>query len=67
MDILQLSALELAEKIQEGKLSSVELVRFFLRRIAKFNPNLQAFVRTSSRVSLFKARRADRQRKLHGR
>src|ERR1700694_1631465 len=50
----QLSALLAAEKI-----SSVELTQFFLQRVQRFNPQLNAFITVDETASLGQARAAD--------
>jgi amidase len=61
-DILALSALELAEEIRLGKLSSEEVTRAYLDRIGALNPSLGAFVSVFAKRSLWSARRKDRVR-----
>ncbi len=60
-DPLQLSALEQAAAIRQGALSSEELTRFYLGRIERFNPELQAFVSVQARRALRRARALDGQ------
>lgn len=60
-DVLLKSGRELALHIQNKDLSSVELTRLYLDRIASHNPDLQAFVRYSKKRSLLNAKRADQQ------
>ena len=57
--VLELTALEQAARIRAGELSSVELVRLYLERIAALNPSLSAFVRVHRRRALAQARRKD--------
>ncbi len=57
--LLDLSALEQAALIRARKLSSEELTRLYLDRIASLNPKLNAFVRVHRRRALAQARRKD--------
>ena len=50
--------------MDRGRLSSVDLVRFYTKRIARLNPKLHAVI-TVSRTALADARAADRARR-HG-
>ncbi len=59
-DLLDLSALELAAHIRLRELSSLEATRFFLERIERLNPELQAFVSLHRRRALWTAARCDR-------
>ncbi|MCW2760089.1 MAG: Amidase [Marmoricola sp.] len=52
---------QLQKLMDRGKLSSVDLVRFYTRRIAQLNPKLHAVI-TVSRTALADARAADRRR-----
>jgi amidase len=61
-DLLSLSALALAKAIREGALSSTEVVAFYLRRIERLNPQLQAFVSVYAEWALAEARLKDRRR-----
>ena len=54
-----LSAVSLAEKVREKKLSSVEVVESYLRRIDQLHGKLNAFVEVNSDRALRQARMAD--------
>lgn len=58
-DVLDRSALAQAQLIRDGKLSSEELVRGYLDRIARLNPTLHAFVDVFRRRALVAARLKD--------
>ena len=58
-DLLRVSALEQAAKIRRREISSLELTRLYLERIARLNPELRAFVRVHRRRALAQARRKD--------
>jgi amidase len=60
-EILEASALEQAQLVRAGKISSEELVGLYLGRIAALNPALRAFVRVHRRRALAQARRKDAQ------
>jgi amidase len=60
-DLFQATALEQAEWIRSGKLSSVELVSAYLERIARLNARVQALVSVHARRALAQARRKDRE------
>ncbi len=60
-DPLALSALEQATAVRQRALGAEELTRFYLDRIARFNPELQAFVSVQARGALRRARQLDRQ------
>lgn len=66
MDPLQLSALEQARLIRERQLSSEELVRFYLQRIERHDPELSAFVDVLGRRALLAARWKDARRRRAG-
>jgi amidase len=57
------SGLELAEQLHLRRTSSEELTRYFLDRIERHNPSLQAFVHIQGSAALRRARRLDKQRK----
>ncbi|HXY11183.1 MAG TPA: amidase [Terriglobales bacterium] len=54
-----LSAISLAEKVRAKKLSSVEVVESYLRRIDQLHGKLNAFVEVNSEGALRRARMAD--------
>ncbi|MFP6685754.1 MAG: amidase [Polyangiaceae bacterium] len=60
-ELLRMSALEQAQAIAARRVSSVELARIYLDRIAQFNDRLNAFVTVTRRRALLAARRADRE------
>lgn len=62
MDILKLSAVELARELKKGSLSSKEIVEFYIRRIEKIEPELNAFITRSFEVALDQAEEVDRRR-----
>ncbi|MEW6581920.1 MAG: amidase [Actinomycetota bacterium] len=62
MTLASRSALELAGAIRRGEVSSVEVVRVHLARIAERNPALNAVVALAPDRALAEARRADRAR-----
>jgi amidase len=59
MSILYRSAFELAEDIKAGKLSSQEVLEFFLARVDKFNSTLNAVVQLDVKRARHKAELAD--------
>lgn len=59
MDVLQLSALEQARLVATRAVSSEELTRFYLDRIERLNPSLQAFVTVFRRGAVRDARAKD--------
>lgn len=58
-ELFEASALEQAEWIRRREISSLELTRAYLERIARLNPTLHAFVRVHRRRALAQARRKD--------
>lgn len=50
MDLLNSSLLDITQAIQKRHLSSKEVTEFFLRRIEKLNPELNAFIHVSETV-----------------
>ena len=65
-DLLDASALEQARAIREGHVSSVELTRGYLARIAAQNPQLHAFVEVAYRRAPRWAAHKDRERRQRG-
>ena len=61
-DFLKLSALQLAEKLRAGELTSVRLTQACLDRIEQLNPKLNVFVHLDSEGALETARRVDEAR-----
>ena len=59
-DPAQLTLKEVAAAIRRRKLSSVELTRSLLERIARWQPALNAFVRVEAEDALAAAKAADR-------
>jgi amidase len=66
VDILRLSALQQAQAIREGIVSSVELSQLYLRRIEEHNDSVNAFVHVQARRALKAARHADKMRLRKG-
>jgi len=60
MELAFLSAVEQARLIRERRVSSVELVELYLARIARLEPELNAFVTVRGEGALADARAADR-------
>lgn len=58
-DILKTSLFDLSLLLQSGDLTSTELTRFFLQRIAEHNPKLNAFITTTEDRALQQAARCD--------
>lgn len=59
MELLEMSAVEQARLVAGRQISSEELTRFYLQRIDRFNPELQAFVAVFRKEALWTARRRD--------
>ena len=59
-ELLRASALELADLIRRREVSSVELTRFFLDRIERYDAELSSFVTVLRRRALIAAQLADR-------
>jgi amidase len=59
MELPFLSAVEQAQLVRDGKVSSVELVELYLERIARLDPELNAFVTVRPEEALAEARAAD--------
>ena len=53
------SVVELAERLRDGSLTSVELTQAALDSIERLNPTLNAFVQVDAPVALAQARKAD--------
>ena len=73
IDIFSLSVEEMALKIKEGHLSSVELCEKYIERVNEFEKDIKAWVHFDKKVLLDKAADADEHRKsgkpvgsLHG-
>ncbi len=66
MDVLQLSARTMARLVQNGDVSSVELVKAHIEQIGKINPALNAVTELLSESALKAARKADQQRASGG-
>ncbi len=62
MELGAMSALALADRIHRRALSSEEVVRYFLERAQRLNPEVHAFVDLFERRALMSARRKDRTR-----
>ena len=72
-DIFSLSLVDLAEKIKNGHLSSVEVCQTYIDRIKKFEKDIKAWAHFDKKVLLEKATEADEHRRagkptgsLHG-
>src|SRR5688572_16855911 len=50
---------ELSDLLAAKKISSVELTQYFLNRVNRFNPSLNAFITVDEEKSLTQARAAD--------
>ena len=73
IDISSLSANELVTKLKSGELSSIELCKLYIKRIEKFEKDVQAWAFLDKKILLEKAEEADDYRKsgkplgaLHG-
>ncbi|HEX7115889.1 MAG TPA: Asp-tRNA(Asn)/Glu-tRNA(Gln) amidotransferase subunit GatA [Steroidobacter sp.] len=60
-ELHRLTLAELSEGLRARRFSSVELVRHYLERIRRFNPDLNAFITVTEEQALEAARRADEQ------
>ena len=72
-DIFSFTVHQLAKKIKEGKISSVELCKLYIERINKFEKDIKAWAYFDKKILLEKAEEADNYRKsgkslgvLHG-
>jgi Asp-tRNA(Asn)/Glu-tRNA(Gln) amidotransferase A subunit family amidase len=59
-DICWMSATELASAIRGRKLSPVEVIETFLRRIESINPSINAYVTVTADLALEEARKAEK-------
>jgi amidase len=59
MSILYRSAFDLADDIRSGKLTAVEVLQFFLGRVERLNPQLNAVVALDAERALARAAEAD--------
>ena len=73
IDIFSLSVEEMASKIKEGKLTSVDICEKYIERINKFEKDVKAWAHFDKKILLEKAEHADEHRKsgkpvgpLHG-
>ena len=57
MDMLSLR--DMTKALQQGKISSYELVSFYIDKIKKINPEINAFVQTNETFSLKQAQIVD--------
>ena len=57
--MIDLCISELAKALSDKKISSVELTQLYLERIARFNPQVNAFITVDAEKSLAQARVAD--------
>lgn len=60
-DLAFYTVAQLADLIHTKKISSVELTRFFLDRIKKYNPQLNAVVTITEKLALQQAQKADQE------
>ena len=60
--MIDLCIAELSKALSDKKLSSVELTQLYLDRIARFNPQVNAFITVDPEKSLAQARAADESR-----
>jgi len=60
-DLAWYSIRQLAELLRTRQISSVELTRFFLQRLKKYDPQLHFLVTLTEELALEQARRADRE------
>ena len=73
IDIATLNANELVSKLKSGDISSVDLCKAYIKRIEKFEKDVQAWAFLDKKILLEKAEEADEYRKsgkplgsLHG-
>lgn len=59
MDYAYATIVELRKALDAKDVSSVELAKFFLARIKKYNPDLNAFITVTEEEALMQARQAD--------
>ena len=57
--MIDLCISELAKALSDKKISSVELTQLYLERIARFNPQVNAFITVDAEKSLAQAKVAD--------
>ena len=57
--MLNLSLKELSQALEKKEFTSVELTQFFLNRIKKLNPSLNAFITVDEARSLAMAEKSD--------
>ena len=62
-DIFSFTVHQLAKKIKEGKISSVELCKLYIERINKFEKDIKAWAYFDKKILLEKAEEADNYRK----
>lgn len=62
MTILELSAVQIGEKISRGELTSAEVTAFFIERIEKYNLDINAVIDTRFDKALTEAKLADEKR-----
>jgi aspartyl-tRNA(Asn)/glutamyl-tRNA(Gln) amidotransferase subunit A len=60
--VIDLTATQLAQAVQRGELSAEAVTRFFLARIGRFNPQLNAFIDVHEQHALETARAVDLKR-----
>ncbi len=60
--LTDLTIREAADRLRAGEISSVELTRAYLDRIAALDDTLQAYLTVTGEIALEQARRADERR-----
>ena len=63
IDTASLNANELVSKLKSGDISSVELCKVYIKRIEKFDKDIQAWSFLDKKILLEKAEEADEYRK----
>ena len=60
MEIYKKSITELSELLQRKEISSVEMTKYFLKRISSFDTKLNSFISLDERASINQAKLADK-------
>ena len=60
MDLAFLEVNELHEKLKKKEISAVELSEYFLKRVKKYNPELNAYLTVTEQLALEQAKQADK-------
>lgn len=58
--ILDLNIVEMRELLKNGGISAVELARFYLDRVGRYDPDVKAYLRTTEETAMEQAEDADR-------